>query len=42
VAARKVLLGARGADLVAVLKATGLVLLAYGVVLLVVLAWLAD
>jgi 1,4-dihydroxy-2-naphthoate octaprenyltransferase len=42
VAARKVLRGARGADLVAVLKATGLVLLAYGVLLLVTLAWLSG
>ena len=38
--ARNVLRGARGPDLVAVLKATGLVLLMYGVVLLVALAWL--
>ncbi len=37
---RKVLRGARGHDLVAVLKATGLVLLAYGVLVLVALAWL--
>jgi 1,4-dihydroxy-2-naphthoate octaprenyltransferase len=42
VPARKVLRGARGADLVAVLKATGLVLLAYGLVLLVALAWLSG
>jgi 1,4-dihydroxy-2-naphthoate octaprenyltransferase len=42
VAARKVLRGARGPELVAVLKATGLVLLAYGVVLLVALAWLSG
>ena len=39
---RKVLRGARGPELVAVLKATGLVLLAYGVVLLVALAWLSG
>jgi 1,4-dihydroxy-2-naphthoate octaprenyltransferase len=41
-AARKVLRGARGPDLIAVLKETGLVLLAYGVVLLLALAWLSD
>ena len=40
-AARKVLRGARGPDLVAVLKETGMVLLAYGLVLLLALAWLA-
>jgi 1,4-dihydroxy-2-naphthoate octaprenyltransferase len=40
--ARNVLRGARGPELVAVLKATGLVLLAYGVVLLVALAWLSG
>jgi 1,4-dihydroxy-2-naphthoate polyprenyltransferase len=40
--ARTVLRGARGPDLVAVLKATGLVLLAYGVLLLVGLAWLSG
>jgi 1,4-dihydroxy-2-naphthoate polyprenyltransferase len=40
--ARRVLRGARGPDLVAVLKATGLVLLAYGVLLLVALAWLSG
>ncbi len=39
---RKVLRGARGPDLVTVLKATGLVLLAYGVLLLVALAWLSG
>jgi 1,4-dihydroxy-2-naphthoate octaprenyltransferase len=42
VAAHKVLRGARGPDLIAVLKATGLVLLAYGVLLLVALAWLSG
>jgi 1,4-dihydroxy-2-naphthoate polyprenyltransferase len=40
--ARRVLRGARGPDLVAVLKATGLVLLAYAVLLLVALAWLSG
>jgi 1,4-dihydroxy-2-naphthoate polyprenyltransferase len=39
---RQVLRGARGPELVAVLKATGLVLLAYGLVLLVALAWLTG
>ncbi len=39
-AVRKVLRGARGPDLVAVLKQTGLVLLAFGLLLLVGLAWL--
>jgi 1,4-dihydroxy-2-naphthoate octaprenyltransferase len=38
---RAVRRGARGPELVAVLKATGLVLLAYGVLLLVALAWLS-
>jgi 1,4-dihydroxy-2-naphthoate octaprenyltransferase len=42
VAARKVLRGARGPGLVAVLKATGLVLLAFGAVLLVALEWLSG
>jgi 1,4-dihydroxy-2-naphthoate octaprenyltransferase len=42
VAVRKVLRGARGPDLVAVLKETGLVLLAYGLVLLLALGWLAG
>ena len=41
-AARKVLRGARGPELVAVLKETGLVLLAYGLVLLIALAWLSG
>jgi 1,4-dihydroxy-2-naphthoate octaprenyltransferase len=39
---RTVLRGARGRDLVAVLKQTGLVLLGYGLVLLVALAWLSE
>jgi 1,4-dihydroxy-2-naphthoate octaprenyltransferase len=41
-AVRKVLRGARGPELVTVLKETGQALLAYGVVLLVALAWLSD
>ncbi|MEP6760014.1 MAG: 1,4-dihydroxy-2-naphthoate polyprenyltransferase [Sporichthyaceae bacterium] len=41
-AARKVVRGARGRDLVTVLKETGQTLLAYGLLLLVALTWLPD